>query len=593
MNFDWFVVPFALGLLGLIVLLTIKYSRWIISLPREQRKQIRKSFFSFKIFRFIKEVFFEALLHLRIFKKNLVLGYMHSSFAFGWFLLILFGAIEADLASNESVNHLYEPIFFKYFHHDFSNFAYKNFFSFWMDFLLLYVLSGLLLAIIKRFYSRWMGIKRSTRLFWTDKVALYSLWLIFPLRLFAESSTAALYHNGGFLTNNVGNFLMTFLPVENLMSPLWWFYSIDLSVFFVFLPFSRYMHIPTEMILIALRQAGIYTKNNISGYSKLEINACSSCGICIDACQVQSVTGRNGMVPAYMFQKIRHGKLLKPALYDCLLCGRCQEACPVNIDIINLKLAKRNEKLNHKHQQFEYLDTVSVNTTPVKIAYFAGCMSHLTPSIPRAMQKIFKHVQLDYIFIDENGSICCGRPLQLAGKMEDAKVLMQKNTEIINATGAEYLVTSCPICYKVFNEEYSLNMPVFHHSQLFAEWIKEGKLSLKKQAIKAVYHDPCDLGRGSNIYEQPRMVINQCVDLIESKSITKSNSLCCGGSLGNLYFQEKDKVQVAQDAYNKLVNDDTDTLITACPLCKKTFQKVAEKPVMDLAEIVEKSTINQ
>jgi len=588
MNFDWFVVPFSVGLIGLILFLIFKYTRWILSLSKEERKKVRKSFFSLTLFKLVWEIFREALLHVRIFKRNIVLGYMHSSFAFGWFLLIVFGAVEVFFANSPNSNHLYEPIFFRFFHRDNTGMEYRVFFSFIMDFALLYILSGLFLAFIKRFYSRLMGMKRTTRLFWTDKVALYSLWLIFPLRLLAESTTAGIYSNGGFMTNNVGVFLSGFLPLENIMYPLWWLYSIDLFVFFAFLPFSRYMHIPTEMILIALRQAGIYTKNKITGFSQMEINACSSCGICIDACQIQDVAGRNNMVPAYLFQKIRHGKVLKPALYDCLVCGRCEEACPVNINILNIKIAKRNEKLNHKHQQFGYLSQINKEPQKAKIAYFAGCMSHLTPSVKKAMVSIFEKTNTPFSFIDEDGSICCGRPLQLSGRFEDARLLMEKNKQIITESGAEILVTSCPICYKVFNEEYQLPVKVLHHTQLFEMWEKEGKLNLKKQSFIASYHDPCDLGRGSKVYNAPRNILNQLVTLQET-NYKKENSLCCGGSLGNFYFQEKDKVDVAQDAYNKIMTKDSEMLITACPLCKKTFQKVADKPVFDLAEIVDQN----
>ncbi len=217
MNFDWFVVPFAIGLVGLILFLIFKYTRWILSLSREDRKKVRKSFFSLKIFKFAWEIIREALLHFRIFKRNFVLGYMHSSFAFGWFLLIVFGAAEVEFANTPNANHLYEPIFFRFFHRDIAGMEHREFFSFFMDFALFYVLSGLFLALIKRFYSRLMGMKRTTRLFWTDKAALYSLWLIFPLRLLAESTTAGIYSNGGFMTNNVGAFLSTFLPLEKIM----------------------------------------------------------------------------------------------------------------------------------------------------------------------------------------------------------------------------------------------------------------------------------------------------------------------------------------------------------------------------------------
>ncbi len=52
-------------------------------------------------------------------------------------------------------------------------------YGFLMDLILAFVLSGLFLAIIKRFYSRIVGMKKTTRLKPSDKIALTSLWLDF------------------------------------------------------------------------------------------------------------------------------------------------------------------------------------------------------------------------------------------------------------------------------------------------------------------------------------------------------------------------------------------------------------------------------
>lgn len=99
-----------------------------------------------------------------------------------------------------------------------------------MDFLLLIILSGLALAIIKRFRSKILGLKKATKHIIYDKIALSALWLIFPLRLLAESSTAALVQNGGFLTGGLGSlFPQQFAQAIEL--PLWWAYSISLFVF--------------------------------------------------------------------------------------------------------------------------------------------------------------------------------------------------------------------------------------------------------------------------------------------------------------------------------------------------------------------------
>lgn len=586
MKFDWFVLPFSIGLFSLIIYLIWRYYNWIKQLSSSERKKFWKIIFSFKIFKLVGEIFLEVLIHRRIFKTNPLLGYMHSSFAFGWFLLIVFGAIETQLLATKPVNHLYEPIFFKFFNPQPPSTTLHSFFSFIMDLILLYILSGIFIAIIKRIYSKIVGLKKTTKLYWTDKVALYSLWLIFPLRLLAESSTAAVYQNGSFLTNNVGIFLQNNLSINSISYPLWWAYSIDLMIFFLFLPFSRYMHIPTEIILIALRHCGFKTEKVFNTFSKIEVYSCSSCGICIDSCQMQTVVERQNMIPAYLFQKERHGKVLKTALYDCLICGRCEQSCPVQLNILNIKLARRSERINKRPQQFQYLNNIQLNLINSSVAYYAGCMSHLTPSITRSMIKIFNKLSISYFFIDKEGSICCGRPLMLAGNYNDAKKLIEKNTELIKSSGASVLVTSCPICYKVFKTDYELPIPVLHHSEWLNEQIKQNNLHLTKQPLNAAYHDPCELGRGSNVYSEPRNILKECINLQENHSYKKEHSLCCGGSLGNFYLKENDRVKIAEHAYKSMLTNNEDCLITSCPLCKKTFQKVSDKPVYDIAEIV-------
>ena len=47
--------------------------------------------------------------------------------------------------------------------------------------------------------------------------------------------------------------------------------------------------------------------------------------------------------------------------------------------------------------------------------------------------------------------------MMLTGKINEAKALIAKNTELIKKSGAKKLVLSCPICYKVFKEEYQLD----------------------------------------------------------------------------------------------------------------------------------------
>jgi Fe-S oxidoreductase len=124
-----------------------------------------------------------------------------------------------------------------------------------------------------------------------------------------------------------------------------------------------------------------------------------------------------------------------------------------------------------------------------------------------------------------------------------------------------------------------------HHSEFINLLIEEGSLRLGYLHRKVVYHDPCELGRGSGIYEEPRAVINYVADLQQSQQ-EGTMALCCGGSLGNLTLSSGKRAMIAADAARTLTVSSPDELITACPLCKKTLGQATETKVTDIAELV-------
>jgi Fe-S oxidoreductase len=167
------------------------------------------------------------------------------------------------------------------------------------------------------------------------------------------------------------------------------------------------------------------------------------------------------------------------------------------------------------------------NPGKADVLYFAGCMTHLTPSIKIAMTRILNASGLKWSFIDENGGVCCGRPLMLAGQDKEARELINYNSRIIWKTGAHTLVTSCPICYKVFKESYYLDVEVLHHSQFIKNCIDEDLVKMKFLPKRVTYHTPCELGRGSGVYDEPKDVLRHIANL-ETTGFEDENSLCWG-----------------------------------------------------------------
>ena len=431
-----------------------------------------------------------------------------------------------------------------------------------MDFFLLMIISGILIAVVKKIHSKIVGVKRIMHFGFADNLIRFALWTIFPFRLIAEKT--------------------------NIMA-FWWLYSIDLMVFMFMLPFTRYMHIPTEALFILLRHADLKPREPRKGYALAQIYSCPSCGLCIDACPMSVNDKNSGNTSAYFMKRLRNGdrEEAQRIAETCMQCGKCVAVCPVSIESCDIKMSQREAVPYTINSDHSYLGNVEPETKGnAKVLYFAGCMTQLTPKIMRAMKLIMEAAGEKYEFLDKDGGICCGRPMLLSGKTAEAQAMMAKNTELIKQSGAKRLVLSCPICYKVFKEEYQLEgIEILHHTQYIDELIKRGKLKVDKNDLNYVYHDPCELGRAFGVYDEPREVIENIGHLRKAKS-EKELSICCGGSLGSFNLTQQERDEITTNSVNDLIFNNPDEIVTACPLCLKTFARKSPVAVKDIAEVV-------
>lgn len=603
-GYNNFVLPFMFGMLFVLGWCVIGAIRVILQLPSEDRKRFFLSLINPKIMsRNIRDWFCDCLFHVKLWKRNKLLGYMHSSIAFGWFMLIVIGHIEVILYTPQRVHQIWYPIFFRYFVAVTESTMKGSFFFFLMDFFLLVVLSGIILAIIKRARSRFFGMRRTTRSSITDLVGLYALWCIFPLRLLAEGFTADI-SGGSFLTRSLNSVLHMFFADQMNMLPTWWAYSIALCVFMCILPFSRYMHIPAEILLIPMRNAGIEVRHARKGYAKLEVYSCPGCGVCIDACPMGVVKANIKDTTVYLNRQIkRHNERRIEVISDkCLLCCKCTAVCPVGVEGDKMRIAQRSIRKYNLAPDYSNIDSktlsegfnkfvtdqnndvLSVNNE--KVLYFQGCMTNLTPAISKSMVSILEKAGVDYEIMDRDGGLCCGRPMWMAGRPEAARQMVEKNTEVIRSSGADILLLSCPICYKIFKERYRLEgIEVIHHTEYIDRLISRGRITLTKDEMKYVYHDPCELGRGCNVYDEPRSVLRHAGELVEAEK-TGKESICCGGSLGSLSLGFDKRKVMTENALRNLTVADPEVIVTACPLCRSTFNRYSDRPVKDIAEVV-------
>lgn len=568
--FHPFVIPFLAGMAFVIAVCIIKAARVIGELDKNDR---RKFFISLLkpnlIIKNVIDIILDCLIHVRLWKRNRVLGFMHSSIAFGWFMIILLGHLEVLVYLPGRLSTFYYPIFFDYFVEG----GQHTLISRALDAFLMLVLAGIILAVVKRFWSRLFGMKRTARPTLFNLIGLYSLWAIFPLRLLAEQCARA----------------------GDLAVAPWWAYSIALCAFMTVLPFTRYLHIPAEMLLIVMRNAGVGIDRPHKGMARVQADSCPNCGVCIDACPMNADSANLKDSTVYLTRQLRRGneQRVREISDKCMLCGKCTSVCQVGVDGPKLRILARAARKYRLSQDFSCIDTESYDSywASGKILYFSGCMSKLTPNIGRSVESILRKSGVKYEWMDRDGGLCCGRPLHTAGRLKEAAALRKKNEEIIRKSGAHTLLVSCPICYREFSESYNLGSTrVAFYSEYFRWMLEKGLFKLEKGDTCYVYHDPCELGRGCGIYDSPRALIGKAAAIAEAPK-NRAESVCCGGSLGSLSLDFEHREKITRASLENLYASKADAIATACPLCLATYSRYSDRPVKDLAQIIDEQII--
>ncbi|HKG56826.1 MAG TPA: (Fe-S)-binding protein, partial [Candidatus Limnocylindrales bacterium] len=212
--------------------------------------------------------------------------------------------------------------------------------------------------------------------------------------LFAQVFEVARYGDqpGAFVANTVAIPLRGLAPrvLESAFAVLWWAHMLLVSAFLAYLPFSKHLHIATAFPNIWLRKLaprgelpamdledetatfGVKTLKDLGWKDLLDGFTCTECGRCQQACPAwntgkplnpktfimgirdMSVEAEHGidLIPNSPIVRETYGldggmsaeRVAKPivddaipyeAVWDCVTCGACVEACPVLIEHVD------------------------------------------------------------------------------------------------------------------------------------------------------------------------------------------------------------------------------------------------------------------
>lgn len=322
-----------------------------------------------------------------------------------------------------------------------------------------------------------------------------------------------------------------------------------------------------------------------------------------------------------IFREVLESELSEPteglfkAVYACTLCGACYEKCK-QITSVEIELPELFEELREElvekgwflesHREIaekiketknaygEEKNKYEIESLYYKadtdILYYIGCTPrYRVPEIADSMLEIFDKLGTNYQVMEDEW--CCGSVLLRTGHVEDVKELMAHNVEAIKRSGAKTVVFTCPGCLMTFKKSYpDMGLELVHSTQFLATRLED--MDMKKQDIEVVYHDPCHLGRGLGIYEEPRAVLKSFADLKEMKR-AREQAWCCGSGGGvKSAFDDLALWSAAERLKDaKESGAGADAVVSACPFCKRNMKEAAENEgieieVYDVVELV-------
>ena len=250
-----------------------------------------------------------------------------------------------------------------------------------------------------------------------------------------------------------------------------------------------------------------------------------------------------------------------------------------------------------------------------EVVYFVGCVASFFPgsySVPQAMASVLEACDVNFTTLGGR-EWCCGYPLLLMGQLEEARGLIEHNIAQVKGLGASRVVFACPSCYhmwkfvypKVLGEEpppSALGAPslagleVLHATELVGELVVDDTARLGEMDLRVTYHDPCDLGRKSHVFEPPRRLLASIpgITFVEMSS-SGQISECCGGG-GNLEsFEPAVTDEVSLHRIERALEVDAQVIASACQQCERTLTRAIRRHrearrarirVMDVTQLV-------
>jgi len=366
--------------------------------------------------------------------------------------------------------------------------------------------------------------------------------------------------------------------------------------------------------------------------TKFNLNACFTCGTCSGGCPITGAPGIDGSDCRKILRMIAFGMIddvvMSKFPWVCVGCGLCASSCPMELDIpyimLHMKhLRPRDQVPGILHKGVENCLKTGNNMAIPKQDYLflladlgnelaeEECPGFYVPVdkpnadilfFPNSKEvfadnadmkwwwKIFYAARENWTVPSENWeSVDWGL---FTGNYEAIKILAQRKIDTMKRLNIKRMIM--PDCgggsygCRVGMEECILDDPAnrvnfIYLYEYLMEIIKTGRIKLNKNVNAGkvfTWHDSCKHGRelerhfGKGFYEEPRWIIQQCVDNFVDMEPNRADSFCCGAG-GGMWPMPYEEISAyyGRMKHKSIKQTGADVVVVGCSNCRDQLMK--------------------